>query len=268
MEMTDNYTLEKNDFQYITLNKENIDKEHICCAFSDKKCSEGYELKKQWLNKEFENGYVFRRLDTRAKVFIEYVPAEQAWAPVTAPNYLMINCFWVSGQHKGSGHGYNLLQSVIEDAKKQKKSGIVTIVGSKKFHFMGDTKWFLKHGFEEVDRLPNGFSLLTLKLDKEEANPFFNDYTKTACLQHNEGIVVYYSNRCPYTEYYVNGMLRVLAEENNIPLRVIKFESREQAQSSPTPATIFSLFWNGKFITTDIGVCSESKFRKMQETFK
>ena len=50
--MTDNHTLEKNDFQYITLNKENIDKEHICCAFSDKICSEGYELKKQWLNKE------------------------------------------------------------------------------------------------------------------------------------------------------------------------------------------------------------------------
>lgn len=43
--------------------------------------------------KEFANGYVFRRLDARAKVFIEYVPAEYAWLPVTAPNYLMINCF-------------------------------------------------------------------------------------------------------------------------------------------------------------------------------
>jgi len=28
--------------------------------------------------KEFVNGYVFRRLDARAKVFIEYVPAEYA----------------------------------------------------------------------------------------------------------------------------------------------------------------------------------------------
>ena len=44
------------------------------------------------------------------KFFIEYVPAEYAWLPVTAPNYLMINCFWVSGQYKGQGHGYNLLQ--------------------------------------------------------------------------------------------------------------------------------------------------------------
>lgn len=107
--------------KYITLTEDNIDKEHICCAFSDKKCLEGYEFKKEWLKKEFANGYVFRRLDARAKVFIEYVPAEYAWLPVTAPNYLMINCFWVSGQYKGQGHGYNLLQFVIEDAKKQPK---------------------------------------------------------------------------------------------------------------------------------------------------
>ena len=32
---------------YITLTKENIDSEHICCAFSEKKCSKGYELKKK-----------------------------------------------------------------------------------------------------------------------------------------------------------------------------------------------------------------------------
>ncbi|EKC56931.1 hypothetical protein LEA_14593, partial [human gut metagenome] len=25
----------------------------------------------------------------------------------------------------------------------------------------------------------------------------------------------YYSNRCPYTDYYVNGVLRVLAQEIN-----------------------------------------------------
>jgi len=78
---------------YITLTKDNIGSEHICCAFSDKKCSESYELKKQWLAGEFDSDYVFRRLDERAKVFIEYGPAEKAWVPVTAPNYMMIGCF-------------------------------------------------------------------------------------------------------------------------------------------------------------------------------
>ena len=112
---------------YITLTKENIANEHICCAFSDKKCKDSYELKKEWLKKEFDNGYVFRRIDERAKVFIEYGPAEKAWVPVNAPNYLMINCFWVSGKYKGCGHGKALLQSAIDDAKLQGKDGLVTV---------------------------------------------------------------------------------------------------------------------------------------------
>ena len=32
--------------KYIILTEENMAKEHICCAFSDKKCTAGYELKK------------------------------------------------------------------------------------------------------------------------------------------------------------------------------------------------------------------------------
>ena len=45
--------------QIISLDKTNIDKEHICCAISDKKCKDSYELKKDWLKKEFDKGYVF-----------------------------------------------------------------------------------------------------------------------------------------------------------------------------------------------------------------
>ena len=74
--------------KFIRLDKNNIDTEHICCAFADKNYKASYEAKKDWLRKEFENGYVFRRIDARAKVFIEYGPAEKGWAPVDAPNYL------------------------------------------------------------------------------------------------------------------------------------------------------------------------------------
>jgi hypothetical protein len=37
----------------------------------------------------------------------------------------------------------------------------------------------------------------------------------------------------------------------------------EQAQAAPTPATIFSLFLDGKFVTTDISVCMDSRFDKI-----
>lgn len=48
------YTNKQNimEAKYITLTKENIEKEHICCAFSDKKCKDSYELKKTWLKNE------------------------------------------------------------------------------------------------------------------------------------------------------------------------------------------------------------------------
>ena len=248
--------------KYITLTKENIGTEHICCAFSDKKCKEGYELKKEWLRKEFDNGYVFRRLNERAKVFIEYVPAEKAWVPVNAPGYLMINCFWVSGQYKGCGHGKALLQSAIDDARSQGKAGLVTVAGTSKFHFMSDTKWLLRQGFQTVEKLPNGFSLLVLKLMSDAPEPSFKACTKSGECEEKNGLVVYFTNRCPYTEYHVLGSLADVAQSKGIPLKIIKLETLEQAQAAPPPATIFTLFHNGQFVTTDLSVCLEKRFEK------
>ncbi len=248
--------------EFITLTKENIDKEHMCCAISDKKCVESYEAKKEWLKREFDNGYVFRRLNERAKVFIEYCPAEKAWIPVTAPNFIMLNCFWVSGQYKGKGYAKALLQSAIDDAKTQKKDGLVTVAGTKKLHFMSDTKWFLRQGFETVEELPYGFSLLVMKLNPKAKNPSFNKSVKTGETPEKNGLTAYYTNRCPYSEYNVNVELTKTAKKRKLELKIIKLETMKQAQSAPTPATIFSLFYNGKFVTTDISACLDSRFDK------
>lgn len=252
--------------EFITLTRDNIDKEHICCAISDKKSAESYEAKKKWLKQEFDNGYVFRRLDERAKVFIEYCPAEKAWTPVEAPNFLMINCFWVSGQYKGKGYAKALLQTAIDDAEKQGKDGLVTVVGTSKFHFMSDTKWFIKQGFETVEKLPYGFSLLVKKLNPKAQNPSFNQSVHSGECAEKNGLVAYYTNRCPFAEYTVNVELTKTAENRGLPLKLIKLETLEQAQSAPTPATIFSLFYNGKFITTDISSCLDSRFDKTVKT--
>lgn len=248
---------------YITLTSDTIDTEHICCAFSDKKCKEGYAHKKAWLKKEFANGYVFRRLDERAKVFLEYVPAEKAWIPVDAPGYLMLNCFWVSGQYKGRGHAKALLQSVIGDAREQGKHGLVTVAGTKKLPFMSDTKWLLRQGFETIEQLPAGFSLLALKLNAAAPDPAFKPSLKNGGCADTDGLVVYYTDRCPYPDYYVRNLLVPLAETKGIPLKIIKLETMQEAQAAPTPATIFTLFYNGQFITTDLSVCMETRFDKL-----
>ena len=247
----------------IELDTENISREHICCAISDKKYSESYHAKKDWLTKEFNNGYVFRRIDARAKVFIEYGPAENAWIPITAPNYININCFWVSGKYKKNGYGKELLNTAIQEAKKQGKDGLVTVVGTKKFHFMSDTKWFLKQGFEEVDKTSSGFSLLVKKINKNAENPTFNESVKSGECSEKNGLVVYYSNRCPFSEFHVKNSIIETAKKRGLPLKIIKLETMKQAQSAPSPATIFSLFLNGKFVTTDLSVCMDSRYDKV-----
>lgn len=49
--------------------------------------------KKEWMKNRFAEGLVFLKCDVRGKCFIEYIPAESAWAPVYAPDYMYINCF-------------------------------------------------------------------------------------------------------------------------------------------------------------------------------
>ena len=256
------------DTNFITLTKENIENEHICCAFSDKKCNVGYNLKKELLKKEFDNGYVFRRLDERAKVFIEYVPAEKAWIPIEAPNYMTINCFWVSGQYKGKGYAKALLQSAINEAKKEKKDGLVTVTGTSKIPYMSDTKWLIRQSFEIIEKLDYGFALIALKFNMQAENPKFRTSVISGECPDKNGLIVYYSNRCPFTEYYVNEELTKTAEKRKLPLKIIKLETPEQAQLSPSPATIFSLFYNGKFVTSDMGVCLDSRFDKVVASSK
>ncbi len=248
---------------FISLTTDNISSEHICCAFSDKKCSDSYALKKQWLSEEFKNGLVFQRIDERAKVFIEYGPAESAWVPVTAPNYMMIGCFWVSGKYKKQGHGKTLLGFAIDQAKNQGMHGLVTVVGTKKFHFMSDTKWLLRQGFEIQESISTGFSLLSLDFNETSVRPRFNECVRNGDCPEHTGCVVYFSNRCPYSQYHVQESLVESCKKRNLPLKIIKLETMEQAQSAPSPATIFSLFLNGRFITTDIGACMESRFDKI-----
>ena len=82
---------------YIHITKENLDKEHICCAMSGKQSL----AKKEWLRQRFDEGLVFYRSEERGKCFIEYIPAENAWVPIEAAGYLYINCLWMGGQSAG-----------------------------------------------------------------------------------------------------------------------------------------------------------------------
>lgn len=238
---------------------ENIDNEHICCAFSDKKSQHGYLAKKDWLKSQFGYGYTFKKLDVRGKVFIEYVPAEYGWMPIEARDYMLINCFWVSGKYKKSGYARQLLTECLKAAEN--KNGVVVVTGGKKRPFLADSKFFKHFGFERVDTAPPYFELWRLKNNASAEEPQFKASAKLAECRNKEGLTVYYSNACPFTEYYVNTELQRIANERGLKLEINKVETREQAQNLPVPFFINSLFFNGKFVTHEI--LSEKRFDKL-----
>ncbi|WP_432666700.1 YoaP domain-containing protein [Wukongibacter baidiensis] len=249
--------------EIVTLNKDNIDTEHICCAISEKKGENCVGSKKQWLKERFKDGLVFKKLNQRGKVFIEYIPAEKCFAPITAPDFMYINCLWVSGKFKGQGYANQLLEECIKDSKLKGKKGLVTLGSKKKMHFLTDPK-FLKHkGFEICDTANPSFELLYLPFEKVDTLPQFNDCVKTGRID-KKGVVIYYSNGCPHTDKYVPIAENVL-KEKNIPYEINKLETVEDAQSSPTPCTIYTLFIDGNFVTNE--VLTEKKLLKYLEKY-
>jgi len=97
------------------------------------------------------------------------------------------------------------------------------------------------------------------------SNPEFNESVRTGRCQETTDLTVYYSNRCPFAALHVEDALVATAQKRNLSLTLIKLEDREQAQQAPSPATIFSLFYQGEFLTTDISVCLDSRFDKCLE---
>ncbi|WP_173914759.1 GNAT family N-acetyltransferase [Ruminococcus flavefaciens] len=236
---------------YIELTENNIDKEHICCALIDKKGCCGAAKKREWLKQRLNEGLVFRKADVRGKVFIEYIPAEKAWIPVNAENYLLIDCLWVSGSYKGKGYGRELLQSCIDDARSQGKYGVVGLSSVKKKGFLSDPSFFEKNGFEIVDSADPYFRLYCLRFDSSYPIPSFKECAKKGTIDDTENIVIYYTNQCPFTEDNVRDV-KEYADEHGIPLRVVRYENTEMAQNAPVPATTYSLFKNGVFVTHEV----------------
>jgi predicted GNAT family acetyltransferase len=243
----------------ITVNATNIDSEHVCCANSDKKGDTSLVKRKEWIKSQLPNGLTFKKLNVNGKVFIEYLPAENAWCPIEAPGYLFIKCFWVSGQYKGKGYANGLLEECIKDAKEQGKLGIVILSSPKKMPFLSDPKHLKYKGFTVCDTAQPHFELLYLPLEECSPKPSF----KTCCKQANiddPGFVLYYSNQCPYAEKY-SFLIADAAKENGKSITLIKYNSKEEAQRAPSPFTTYSLFHNGRFITNEI--LTVAKFLKL-----
>lgn len=247
----------------ISLDKTNIDEEHICCAIGNDRQNQARALtKKDWLKERFDDGLSFKRFDQRGKIFIEYMPIEKVWKPIEGTNYLVINCLWVSGQFKGMGLSTQLLDECIHDARSRKMDGIAVVSSTKVRPFLTDKKFYLKQGFEVVDAAPPYFELLVLKFNNNAENPRFCGYAKSGTCTDKNGFAFIYSNQCPFMEEYV-GLLAEVCRSKKIPFTVKKLENYQDAQRFGSPFGTLGIFYKGIFRTHEL--MPGKKFEKFIE---
>ena len=224
--------------QYINLTLENIEKEHICCAIGDKKHQAGVTQKKEWIKNKIKDGHVFRKLDARGKVFVEYESIETAWVPISGSNYEYIYCLWVAGSFKGKGIANELLEYVINDSKEKAKSGVCTLVSKKKKPFLGEKKFFEHYGFKVVDTIGE-YELMALQFDNHEI-PRFNEYGVKELSNY--------------------------AKENNLIINFIKIDTLEKAKNVPCIFNNWANFYKGEFISNTI--LNAKSFEKLMTKIK
>ena len=246
------------DPTFVRLTESNLDREHICCAIAGQQHQEGVERKKAFLSRGFERGLVFRKLDVRGKVFIEYAPAEAAWRPVVAPGYLVIHCLWVSGRFKGSGFGRELLDHCLKEGERYR--GVVTVSGRRPY--LTDTRFYLHQGFEPVEQTATGFDLVRYPSRGDEPPPRFADNARRGTVAENAGVHFEYALQCPFVPGCLRGMTDV-AKGLGLEVSARELASAEAAQNAASPFGTFGAFLHGRLITHEL--MSDRKFGQLLE---
>lgn len=233
---------------FINLTPENLDSEHLCCIIRSKKPHPGVEAKRQWLSERLKEGHVFRKLNEKATVFIEYAPLETAWVPITGDNYFYLYCLWVSGEHKGKGYGEALMQDCLADARSKGKSGICMLGAQKQKAWLSDQSFAKKFGFQVVDTTEYGYELLALSFDGTV--PRFAENVKSQKIEDKE-LTIYYDMQCPYI-YQNVALIRQYCEEHGIPAAFLQVDTLEKAKGLPCVFNNWGVFYGGKFETVNL----------------
>ena len=233
---------------FINLTAENLADEHLCCIIRSKKPHPGVEAKRQWLSERLPEDHVFRKLNAKAAVFIEYAPLETAWVPVIGNNYYYLYCLWASGSYKGKGYGKSLMEYCLTDAKAKGKSGICMLGAKKQKAWLTDQSFARKFGFAVVDTTGNGYELLALSFDG--TMPEFSQNAKKQEIANKE-LTIYYDMQCPYVYQNIE-MIKRFCEENDVPVFFIKVDTLQKAKELPCVFNNWAVFYKGKFETVNL----------------
>lgn len=234
--------------EFINITEENLSEEHLCCLIRSKKPHPGIEAKRLWLADRLKEGHVFRKLNEKAIVFIEYAPLETAWVPVRGDNYFYLYCLWVSGSCKGKGYGRALMEYCIADAKAKGKSGICMLGAKKQKAWLSDQSFADKFGFQAVDTTEEGYELLALSFDG--TTPEFAEHVKSGGIE-NKDLTIYYDMQCPYIRQRIE-WVRKYCGEIGVPVSLIQVDTLQKAKELPCVFNNWAVFYKGRFETVNL----------------
>ncbi len=208
---------------------------------------EHYPLKVSWLESQFKLGLKIKLYinpeNKKVAGFIEYIPGEFASRGVAAKDYLFIHCIWMnSNKVKKQGHGSELVNEVINDARAQGKKGVAVITSEDAF--MAKKELFLKNGFNVIEE-HNKFQLLTLEVDGSKASAKLK-YDEDKLKQYS-GWHIFYSKQCPWVARSIKEIEDVISEYK-LKITIHKFASNEEAQNFGTIYSVFNLIKDGKLL--------------------
>lgn len=236
------------NMDFVNLTPENLANEHLCCIIRSKKPHQGVEAKRQWLSERLAEGHVFRKLNEKATVFIEYAPLETAWVPIIGDNYYYLYCLWVSGSCKGKGYGKALMEYCIADAREKGKSGICILGAKKQKGWLSDQAFAKKYGFKVADTTENGYELLALSFDG--TLPEFTPRAKSSRIENKE-LTIFYDMQCPFIPQYIE-RIGDYCKTNHIPVSFIRVDSLRKAKDLPCVFNNWGIFYNGIFETVNL----------------
>ena len=233
---------------FITLTAENLANEHLCCIIRSRKPHQGVEAKRQWLSERLKEGHIFKKLNAKATVFIEYAPLETAWVPIAGDHYYYIYCLWVLGDYKGKGYGKSLIESCLADAKEKGKSGVCMLGAMKQKAWLSDQSFAKRFGFHVVDTTDNGYELLALSFDG--TTPEFAQNAKL-CKIKREELTIYYDMQCPFIFQNIE-ILKEYCTTQNVPASFIQVDTLQKAKELPCVFNNWALFYKGEFQTVNL----------------
>ncbi len=246
---------------FINLTKENLADEHLCCIIRSKKSHPGIEAKRQWLSDRLNEGHVFRKLNAKAAVFIEYAPLETAWVPIIGDNYYYIYCLWTLGDYRGKGYGKALMEYCLADAKEKGKSGICMLGAKKQKAWLTDQAFAKNFGFEAVDTTDSGYELLALSFDG--ITPKFAQNAKAQIIESDD-LTIYYDMQCPYVYQNIE-IIKQYCEMNDVPVSLIQVDTLQKAKELPCVFNNWAVFYKGKFETVNLMLDVESLKRILRK---